>query len=70
MNSKLTKELALIELDKISGSGNESAHETEDSLYKWFIECVAENLYAEDELIEVAKLVLSARDIEYCRWYA
>ena len=42
-------------------------HETEDDLYKDFIQHVADT--DKGELGEMARLVLTAKDIEYTRYY-
>lgn len=47
---------------------NESAHMREDTLYINFIHYVSEN--APENIAEIAKLVLTAEEIDFTRWYA
>ncbi len=71
---KLTKEKALERIEYIKFISNDEqnhgeAHEEEDKLHYWFICCVADNMYAEKELSEIANIVISTNDIDFTRWY-
>lgn len=70
---KLTKEIAISEVSYIHhiSRDDEAAHSSEDSLHRWFIECVAANLYDSiEEMVEVANIVKSTSEIDFNRWYA
>ena len=56
-------------IDKIKDD-DEAAHSEEDSLREWFIECCATGLYTKKEMIEVGKVVLSTKDLDFARWCA
>ncbi len=47
----------------------EYAHIEEDSLFHDFVDSVSRGAF-EGDICEGAKKVMSALDIEYCRWYA
>lgn len=70
--SKLTKKDALDLVSKIDHmkDDDEVAHSEEDSLHWWFIECCAEGLYTKKEIIEIGKIVLSTKDLDFARWCA
>ena len=71
-NKKLTLEDAIelvAQIDKMKGD-DEAAHSEEDSLRAWFIESCATGLYTKKEMIEVGKVVLSTKDLDFARWCA
>ena len=57
-----------IEEIKEAMGDNERAHVLEDRLYRDFIYSIS--IYLEDDLGELAQLVLSAWELDYVRWYA
>ena len=69
---KLTKKIATEKVEKIKNmcEDDEVAHIEEDKLHLWFIRCIAAGLYKNSEAVEVAKIVQSTSEIEFCRWYA
>jgi hypothetical protein len=69
---KLTKELAIIGVEHIRAIAldQESAHSREDDLHEWFIRCVAEGMYENEEAVEVANIVKSTSEIDFNRWCA
>ncbi len=71
-NKKLTLEEAkdLVALIEEMKYDNESAHSEEDDLRAWFIESCATGLYTKKEMIEVGKIVLSTKDLDFDRWCA
>ena len=54
------------EIKNISGD-DEVAHAKEDILYKTFIEFVSKR---NDKLGEIARILLSTKDIDFSRWCA
>ena len=71
-NKKLTLEDAIklvAQIDKMKDD-DEAAHSEEDSLRAWFIESCAMGLYTKKEMIEVGKVVLSTKDLDFARWCA
>lgn len=69
---KLTKQSAenLIEEIKLIAWDSETAHEREKYLYERFITSVSLNHYSLEESVEVSKIVLSSKYIEFSRWFA
>ena len=69
---KLTKEIALKSVEEINScrDDDEKAHRLEDELYHWFINCIAKEMYATSEMVEIANIVKSTSNIDFCRWYA
>ena len=68
-NKKLTLEEAkelVAHIDTIKYD-DEAAHSEEDGLRAWFIECCATGLYTKKEMIEVGKIVLSTKDLDFAR---
>ena len=71
-NKKLTLEDAIelvAQIDKMKDD-DEAAHSEEDDLRAWFIESCATGLYTKKEMIEVGKVVLSTKDLDFARWCA
>lgn len=68
---KLTKEVAIERYASIQSitSDNEIAHAMEDSLYYWFICCIAAGMYDKEEAAEVANIIKRTAEIEFDRWY-
>jgi hypothetical protein len=69
---KLTKEEAITSVNEIEGllDADGYAHELEDALYLRFVECLAAGLYDNlTEIIEVAKIVKSSKDVDFGRWF-
>ncbi len=68
---KLTKEVAKQQVEKITEFSDDAefAHENEDSLHYWFIECVAAGMYKKGEATEIATIVKSTSLINFTRWY-
>ena len=67
--AKLTKEDAIklvAQIENIQGD-DEAAHSYEDSLREWFVECCANGLYTKKETIEIGKIVLSTKDLDFSR---
>lgn len=69
-NEKLTRELAETAIKKIETMNNESAHIYEDLLYLHFIETCSRGEYSLEEVIEVAKILLLTKDMDFDRWYS
>lgn len=72
MIDKLTEYLAakyVDEIDRMKGD-EETAHGEEDQLRGWFIESCANGLYTKEEAVQIGKIVLSTRDIDFARWCA
>lgn len=69
---KYTKEEILKDIQEIKEKINddETCHQIEDGINEAFIECVSLGLYSELELIELSKLILTVRDLDFSRWYA
>lgn len=69
---KLTMELALEAVIKIKNQigDDEVAHGSEDSLYLWFIECVAAGMYTKKESIAIAEHIKVTQDFGFARWCA
>lgn len=69
MSNDLTLEKAYEAIEQIKQSAwdYERAHSMEDGLWERFIELVAQR---NDDLGELAKLVLTTKDIDFERYYA
>lgn len=69
---KLTLELATEEVINIKGKANddEIAHSLEDSLYFWFIQCVAAGMYTKKESISIAEHIKVTKKLDFERWCA
>jgi len=69
---KLTKEMAVKEVDKIIAiaSDDEAAHSNEDKFHYWFICCVSAGMYEKNEAAEIANIVKSTSEIGFARWCA
>jgi len=68
LNLKDAQDL-VAQIDKMK-CDDEAAHSEEDSLREWFIECCAKGLYTKKETIEIGKVVLSTKDLDFARWCA
>jgi len=68
MNLIKTK-LTFIQSTAIEGD-DEVAHIREDELREMLIAYVSQGHFDSAELVEMAKLVLSTNDLEFCRWCA
>ena len=69
---KLTKLIALKTVEEINKNklDDEQAHSDEDSLYAWFIDCIAANMYTKKEAQEIAEIVRMTSEISFARWCA
>lgn len=68
---KLTKEIAIKEVDKIKSiaHADDVAHEAEDNLYFWFITCVSKGMYNQKEAKDIATIIKSTSEIDFGRWF-
>ena len=69
---KLTKKIAIDAVKHIVNvaGDDEQAHSEEDSLRDWFINCVADNMYTKNEMVEIAEIIKQTESIEFARWCA
>lgn len=69
---KLTKEIAINKVQEIRdcAGDHEIAHTKEDALHFWFLECFANDLYLDDEAMEVANIIKKTKEIEFARYSA
>jgi len=68
-NKKLTLEEAkelIAHIDNIKDD-DEAAHSEEYDLRAWFIKSCATGLYTKKEMIEVGKIVLSTKGLDFAR---
>ena len=56
----------------IAADDDEAAHKEEDRLYSDFIQDVANQKFSDPnvELVEIAKLILTTKDMDFERWFA
>ncbi len=69
---KLTEKLAKAFIEQIDQSklDNEAAHILESDLRSWFIQCCANGLYNEKEMVAIGAIVNSTKNIIFEGWYA